>query len=310
MTTRTDVENLKTSGAEKLLAVVLAVFLLIGAVWTYENIDDAIGGDESGYYGNVYRDQDPIDAQAVRTENQARSGVYKAERQVRTATREVEFTREAYRTELETGSGATAATLTDYRNAQAKLEVQEKELAAAKDEAAAAQPAANVARQHISELRQTAAGDTRNDDRIVFALRLILVLGMLGIGYWVLGQVRHRRSRLLPLVLAEIGAAAALAFFMAGDYLWDLEVFSDLGPLAISFAGVALTIVAFIALQRYLAKLIPQRRVRRHECPFCGYPARDNSMCEGCGRRVKGDCSTCHEPRRVGTAHCGACGRA
>jgi hypothetical protein len=86
--------------------------------------------------------------------------------------------------------------------------------------------------------------------------------------------------------------------------------FSEIGPLAISLASVVLTLGAFAALQRYLAQRIPGRRVRKGECPFCGFPARGGRHCEGCGRPVISECARCHEPRRVGTERCAACGRA
>ena len=66
--------------------------------------------------------------------------------------------------------------------------------------------------------------------------------------------------------------------------------------------------LAFVALQRYLAGRVPLRRVRKRECPFCGFPVGENEHCEGCGREVVAECATCSQPRRVGTLHCGACG--
>lgn len=97
---------------------------------------------------------------------------------------------------------------------------------------------------------------------------------------------------------------------MAGEYTNDYLGFDKVGPLAISVAGVALTLAAFVALQRFLAKRIPLRRVRRGECPFCGFPSRDQPHCEGCGRVAVADCPNCHQSRRVGTPRCGACGNA
>ncbi|MEX0673330.1 MAG: hypothetical protein WD067_01055 [Gaiellaceae bacterium] len=54
------------------------------------------------------------------------------------------------------------------------------------------------------------------------------------------------------------------------DYVDPLE----LGPLLLSLVGVLATLAAFVALQRYLARRVPARRVRKAECPFCGYPGR------------------------------------
>ena len=39
-------------------------------------------------------------------------------------------------------------------------------------------------------------------------------------------------------------------------------------------------VLAYWALQRYISRRLPQRRVRRGQCPFCGYPA-------GAGPRVR-----------------------
>jgi hypothetical protein len=79
----------------------------------------------------------------------------------------------------------------------------------------------------------------------------------------------------------------------------------------LALVGVVLTLSAFAALQRYLARRVPVRRVRRNQCPFCGYPVRgEGPFCEGCGRDVVAECATCGQPRRVGTARCAACGAA
>jgi hypothetical protein len=122
--------------------------------------------------------------------------------------------------------------------------------------------------------------------------------------------MRALRSRYLPTAIAVVASTALLALVMAGDYITDYVDPLDLGPLVLSLAGIVITLFAFAALQRYLAKRVPVRRVRRRECPFCGYPVRGNERCEGCGRPVVAECATCNAPRRVGTLHCGVCGHA
>ena len=42
MSTRVDVEEIQTTKSEKLLAVVLTIFLLIGGIWAYQRIDDEV----------------------------------------------------------------------------------------------------------------------------------------------------------------------------------------------------------------------------------------------------------------------------
>ena len=88
---------------------------------------------------------------------------------------------------------------------------------------------------------------------------------------------------------------------MAVDYLTDYFELLELGPLVISLFGIAVTLLAFVGLQRYLAQRIPQRRVRKNECPFCGYPVRGKEHCEGCGRQVIAPCARCEAPRRIGS---------
>jgi hypothetical protein len=106
-----------------------------------------------------------------------------------------------------------------------------------------------------------------------------------------------------------VAATGVLALVMGADYLTDWLDPADLGPLLLSLIGAALTLVALWALQRHLARRLPGRRVRRGECPFCGYPTGRGEHCEGCGREVIAPCARCTEPRRVGTAHCAACGQ-
>ena len=128
----------------------------------------------------------------------------------------------------------------------------------------------------------------------------MLVLAALVSAFALLGRLRTTGSRYLPLGLAAVGFAAVLALVMAGDYVTDYVDPLEFGPLVLAAVGVGLTLVAFVALQRYLQKRIPIRRVRKGECPFCGFPGREGSHCEGCGRAVVADCAACSEPRRVG----------
>ena len=145
---------------------------------------------------------------------------------------------------------------------------------------------------------------------LAFVFRLAFVLANIVFGYWLLAQLRRRRSRYYPVGMAFVGYAAVLAFVMAADYLTDYFDPLDLGPLVLSLVGIVATLIAMVMLQRYLAKRLPSRRVRKSECPFCGYPVRGNTHCEGCGRDVIAPCAQCDEPRRVGAAHCGVCGAA
>lgn len=301
MSTRVAVEEIEVTTGEKVLAVVLAIFISIGAVWSYVRIDD-IGAEN----GTVTVQASQSERAAIEAHRAATRDLLDAKRGEKAARRKVEFTREAYRTALDAGQ-SSAGLKQDYLDAQERLKDAEARVAAARSTASETAPAADQAQQHLNDERRS---DQRSHDRQTFALRLVLLVAMLGSAYYLLGRMRRQRSRYLPATYAWIGASGVLALVMAGDYIGNYVEFSETGPLAISLAGIALTLAAFVALQRYLARRVPARRVRKGECPFCGFPVRGGRHCEGCGRLVVSECSRCHEPRRVGTEHCAACGEA
>jgi hypothetical protein len=301
MSTRVPAEDIEVTAGEKVLAIVLAIFISVGAVWAYLRVDDL--GTENGA---VVVQTTRSETAAIEAHQAALLGSFHAARDAKAARNEVEFSREAYRTALDAGQ-PSAALERDYVAAQQALEDAARRVDAARAKVSETAPAARRAQAQRSEQRRS---DQAGHDRQTFALRLALLVAMLGSAYYLLGRLRRRRSRYLPAIYAWIGASGVLALVMAGDYSGDYVEFSETGPLAISLAGIALTLVAFAALQRYLARRVPARRVRKAECPFCGFPARGGRHCEGCGRPAVSECSRCHEPRRVGTEHCAACGKA
>lgn len=297
MTTRVPVEEVEVSTGEKVLAVMLAIFISVGAIWAYVRIDDI---------GTVAVEPTPAEQTAIEANGAANRALLRAQREVRAASNEVVHTREAYRTALDADRPATALER-DYVGAQAAFDDAEGRLEDARAEVSETAPAAERAESRLSHERQS---EQTRHDRQTFLLRLTLLAALLGSSYYLLARLRRRRSHYLPAIYAWIGASGVLAIVMAGDYTGNYVEFSETGPLAISLAGTVLTLAAFVALQRYLARRVPAWRVRKGECPFCGFPIRGGHHCEGCGRLVVSECSRCHKPRRVGVEHCAECGKA
>ncbi|HET7120071.1 MAG TPA: hypothetical protein VFI17_02325 [Solirubrobacterales bacterium] len=304
--------EIETSTAEKVLALVLAVFIVIGAIWTYDKLDEVAQPDVSTHQPNAAL-RDRAEQAAIDRHREAIGEVRAARHDGQAATRQLELRREAYRTALDAGE-PSAELQAGYEAAQVKVAAASRDLKVASAIEERTQPAAVAAEARTEERRKDVLAE-RNDeetthDRIVFLLRLALLIGMLAASYRLLIRLRSRNSRYLPAALALIGATAVMAIVMAGDYTGSYLEFDAVGPLAISIAGIALTLAAFVALQRFLAKRIPARRVRRGECPFCGFPQRGTPHCEGCGRAAIASCSSCQRDRRVGTPRCGFCGSA
>jgi uncharacterized membrane protein YidH (DUF202 family) len=292
----TDVEDLQVTRTEKLLAVVLTAFLLLGGIWTYTRVDD------------VVRRHVPVPAfnqsPAIAREQAAEQRIFRAQDRSRTALQDLELRREAYRTALEAHKPA-AALEQRYSAAQAAYAAAQRDVATARRDAAAAAPAANADRRAAGKKVDAALHRQARDS---FLIRLALVLLSIGAGYWLLAFMRKRNTRWFPLAGSGVAFATIFAFVLAGDYVTDYFDPFQWGIAVVALIGIAATLLAYLALQRYLLRRVTQRRVRRQQCPFCGYPTGTGSHCEGCGREVVAPCSNCESARRVGTAHCATCG--
>ena len=291
-----DVEEIQTTRGEKALAVVLGLFLLVGLVWGYTKLDTR---DPYALPPTLPGEQAAID-----THLEAEGELGAAQAALGQAQTELEFARERYRTALDAGQPA-AALAAEYREAERELARTQARVASARARVTATAGAAQAAidrRNAKLEEKQT------RDERVTFLLRLMFLLIVLGTAYGAFQVLRG--SRYFPLAIAAVGAAAILALVFAGDYIEDRVELRDTGPVVISLAGIALTLGAFWSLQRYLRRRIPLRRVRKGECPFCGFPASGGRSCEGCGRTIAGSCSHCGERRRVGVLFCASCGKA
>jgi len=296
--TSMDVEELQTTKSEKLLALVLVAFLLVGGVWVYAEIDDHIR-DWVGMPTPTAQDRE-----AVIVHDSAEDRLALAQQRTADAKGNVAERRERYRTALEAGDDAAPRLRAQYLAAERALARARREVRAAQREVRATAPEAARAERRITGVQDD---ERRNEERYAFFARFALVLVSLGVGYWLLARMRRRNSHYLPLAAGALAYATILALVLAVDYLTDYWDPAELGVLVLAAIGVAATVAAYWVLQRYIARRMPVRRVRRGQCPFCGFPVRGDH-CEGCGRDVIAPCARCEAPRRVGAAHCAACG--
>lgn len=298
--TGVEVEEIESTRSEKLLAVVLAVFLLIGAVWVYAKIDDAARDAIANPRGPGFGERG-----ILINLNAAQGNLRDAKAEKRRALEALNVRREEYRTALDANRPARALERR-YVQAQAAYDAAGRRQERAEARLAAVQPAADEWLRKQAD-RQEAV--ERKRELLGFGLRLAFLIALIALGYWLLGRVRRQSPRYLPLAGALVATGAVMALVFAADYLTDYLDPIDLGPLVLSLFGIAATLAAFVALQRYLAQRVPVRRVRKGECPFCGFPVRGSGHhCENCGREVVAACAACEAPRRVGTPRCATCG--
>jgi hypothetical protein len=293
-----DVEEIESTKSDKLLAVVLALFLLLGGVWAYVKVDDYVRGAIGVPVPTV------AETAAMQRLSAAESRLVSLREAEGRTRQELELDREAYRTALDADRPA-AALEREYRTAERAHDLVTAQLAAAEAAVAAARPAAERAYDRVGADHERRL---RLQSLVAFAARLALVVASILFAYRLLARMRRLGSRYFPVALAFAGYAAVLALVLGADYLTDYVDPLDLGPLFLSLFGIAATLLALVALQRHLARRLPHRRARRRECPYCSFPLGSTEHCEGCGRSVIAACGSCGSTRRVGTPHCGACG--
>jgi hypothetical protein len=296
MRLRPDVDDIQTTKTEKLLAVVLTGFLLLGAIWTYQRLDDVVRS-------RIEVPQFRSGPASERLQAASRR-LGQADIRYRRALQDLELRREAYRTALDAGDPAPRLRA-QYNAAQAELSSAETALDVARRDVKAESPAADAEQRTFSERLDAALDRQQRWSFFVrFAFVSLCVVGAYGLLVW----MRRRNSRWFPLAGSAVAAATIFAFVFASDYLTDYFDPFDWGIAAIAALGIAATLAVYWSVQRYLLRRMPQRRVKRGQCPFCGYAVRGNMRCEGCGREVVAPCTACEAPRRVGTAYCGTCG--
>jgi hypothetical protein len=297
MRIRADVEDIQTTRTEKLLAVLLTAFLLLGGIWTYQKIDDVVRRHVS-----VPSFAAPGPASQRLQEAQTRAERASAQRQ--RALENLELRREAYRTALDAGQLAVALRR-QYDAAQREFAAAAREVIDAQQDVSAARPAAEAEQAAAAE---RVANAYHRQQRDSFLVRLGFIALWITGAYGLLVWGRRRASRWFPLAASVIAAATIMAFVLGADYLTDYIEPFEWGVAGIAALGIVATLLVYWGLQRYLIRRLPQRRVKRHQCPFCGYPAGACPHCEGCGREVVAPCTRCEAPRRVGTPYCGVCG--
>ncbi len=310
-----EVEEVEASRAEKLLAVGLVVFLLIGGFWVTNRLGSLLEYPDytviAARHGLpdlelAYREAEANLWRAMEAAEQARAAMEQARS-------EYEFRREEYRVALERGlddprlAAAHEAARTAYESARTALDLTNAVRASLEAKAAGPRRAYEAACQEAQKEYERAV------DRyqlILFGLRFGYALPLFALSVWAWLHLRRRRSRHLTLGTAFLAFAGIQAAALVFQYGWYL--LRDIGPLALSVSGSAICIAGLAALRRWAtsSKRLAAARLRRGQCPSCGYPlAGSGAYCAGCGRGLAAPCQACGRdvvPQSGFCPHCGA----
>lgn len=308
------------SASERLLSWILAGFILLALAWAYVNVDDSVREARNDKQEALQQELNSMDESRYDLEQElgvnerlSANALDEAANDVKLAKGDRDTARERYRTELDAGTSSPKLKRA-YLNKERQVLIAKSRLIGMQRDRADADAqlenfdADQAERKPVVERRLESI--RRTDSQIIFFLRALLAFGILALSLALMRRVAERSPRSLPLAQAAVGASGLLALSMIIDYSEVSFDFESVGPLGLSLLGIILTIGGFVALQRYLKNRRPAKRLRANECANCGYPAGQANFCEGCGNQLLTSCQSCSASRRLGTAHCRACGAA
>ncbi|HEY3411416.1 MAG TPA: zinc ribbon domain-containing protein [Armatimonadota bacterium] len=333
-------EELEITRVEKVLMLGLVVFLLIGALWALEHMDNLVPQPvlsrtayQSEYYGYDGRwagdrpresgppIEDAVGIPPVRARveklqhvvNVRRAQLDRANAVVREADRQYQFGREEFRTGIEAAQ-RTGAQEAAYRRARALYERAIAVRNAAK--AALAKAEADLAgpQGQLTALEKKAgqiySKRTHQRDIILFVLHFAFA----GVCFWISWSLwrwgRNTQWRFLTILTALLTASVIQLIFLAFRYCW--EIFQGLAQLGVALLGSVGCILAIVALKRYVfnPERLARSRLAGRCCPNCSTRFEPGqAYCWDCGRSLQETCEHCGVNRLRYAPHCGNCGK-
>jgi hypothetical protein len=299
---------------EKVLALGLTIFLLVGGLWVLERLNWAVPGPSSEELNArlaAIRHAAKLDEQQGKL-FQLEQELSRLEIKLSQRTVEYEFRREEYRTALDAGRDDPVRRAA-YQQALAGLEAVQEEVATARAVTGAARETTRALEARVAAeqapLWAEFARQQRRRDLMVFLLRLAYAGPVLALTVWGWSRLRSRRSQYLLIGTSLVGFGIVQAVFLVGGYAWTL--FRDVAQLAVSIGGSVITIAGLVAMKRYAfdPSRVGRARLRKGRCPRCAYPVRPEAVfCADCGERLAVSCPACGALRPSALPVCPSCG--
>lgn len=304
--------GIEFSRAERILALGMVVFLLVGGAWVFNRIQRL--PTRPDYHAieqrHISAELQSEYWQAQNTLNTALAATGRLREELSVAATEYEFRREEFRVMNERGI-LDAAREKAYLDALARFE----RLRADMGVAMAVEEGARTRLEPLAnqwKALQTKVGEEHRRAQLRFEWQLFLFRMLYAIPSFVLAlllfqRLRRRESHYLIFATALIGAATLQLLYLVSLYSWHL--LRDVAQIAIAVIGTALCMAGIVMIRRHW--LSPERvlttRVRRGQCFNCGAPAEKHVYCPACGEELQKRCLGCGENRPVKAAFCPHC---
>jgi hypothetical protein len=314
MSSEYEEQQVETTRVEKVLAVVMVIFLLIGGGWVLDRLEELPerpNWEQARQELGIPELQQEVDelqravGRAAKLEKETRQAYEEAQT-------EYEFRREEYRTALDAGEQSPDKQRA-YEEARETLEERKREhevtqtlLEEKLQTLKQPREGLNARKQQLSERMRRWEG---RYDLWLFLLRFGYAVPIFGLTVYGWQKLRAANNRYLIVGTAFVAAAGLQLAYVAVAYAWD--VFKDFGPVFISIVGTAISIAGIVTVRRYLFSFerVSQVRLRSEECPYCGFPRQHDSLyCVNCGERQRSPCEECGEPAPLLLPYCPHCG--
>lgn len=308
-------ERTEATRAEKVLALGLVVFLLLGGLWVLDRLGDIPARPDYALLEarhGIAPLQEEV-SRLARDLGQAQQALTQAQEAESQARVQYEFRREEYRTALDAGRDDPARKAA-YQEALAAYQRAQEATRAATAVVARWQEALREPQARLEEKRAALSAEfaraSRQYETRVLLLRLAYALPVLGLAVLAWQGLRRRQFPYLVLITSFTGFAVIQAAFLVGSYAWTL--FRAWAQLGVSLVGVAITAAGIVSLRRYVfsPRRVARARARAGQCIRCGLPlARDYAFCPECGNRVAEPCPHCGQLRPSSLPICPHCGQ-
>ena len=308
-------QQVETGRAERILAIGMVVFMLIGGAWVLNRTAALVPYPDR----RVFEDRAGV---AVERESVNRLNVQLAEAQrildersgeLSRALSMYEYTREEYRVGLERGKDDPAVKAA-YEKAREAYE----------RAANAAEIARRVRERFALELESASARLQERDLTInreyeraiagrelkIFVFRAAYALPIFAASLMVWVRARRAGSRYLILATAFLTFGIFQVVLMTLQYSWHL--LKGFVQPVLSLVGTLACASALVAIRRYVFNPARTARVRfwKGLCPHCGFPKSAGDHCPSCGGKLTEVCGSCGERRYVDAPYCPHCGAA
>lgn len=308
----------ETTTAEKILAIALTIFLLIGGLRIAESINKAFPYPDYMQLREQYVTA-KLESEYIQLQNKANELLMEVKRWSNieeTARLEYEKAREEYRTLLDKGIDDEVKKLewekarTNYEQAQEKRQKAEEESKNFQTEILAFKTKNYGEAEKNFQTEFSRRTNSRNFKAGISLLAYALLGFALSFFVYNFFRTRAKLSRYAVIGMSFLGFGAIQAlivsFRIAYPYLKDIipvEGIISVGGSAISIAGIVYLKNRFFSL-----KAVQNRRLWRKACPICGF-SDPGSFCPWCGTIQQVECPTCNKLTNKFLPYCQECGK-